>query len=196
MIPKIEFRYSSIYDSKYRENFEKKGENYPSPEEILNYTKKINNLWNKKGKMILRNISEITKLNWKEEKIICYVIGKGKCFSDPLTIKIYPDSEEFITNLIHELIHQIQTQNNSKFKKWFEEINNLYINKSRLTKNHILLDAFLSKIIEKLYSKNKLSKIIKKDSESADYKIAWEIVQKEGVDNIIRKFRQINRREK
>jgi 2-hydroxy-3-keto-5-methylthiopentenyl-1-phosphate phosphatase len=190
MIPKIEFRYSRIYDSKYRDGFEKKGEKYPSSEEILEHIRKINDFWDKENKIILKEISKVTKLKWKEKKIICYIIGKGRSFSDPLTMRIFDKIEYFRDTLIHELIHQIQMQND--LKKWFEYVNEIYKEETKLTKNHILLDAFLSKIIERLYGKDRLKEIINSQADYPDYKRAWDIVGKEKANKIIKKFKKIN----
>lgn len=191
MIPKIEFRYSSVYDRGYRENFEKRGISYPKSDEVLKYIKKVNKTWKRDGKKILKAISNLTKLKWNKSVIICYVIGMGRCFSDPLTIKMFEDINDFRDTLIHELIHQMQTQN--KLTKWFNYIYKKYEKESILTKNHILLDAFLSKIIIKLYNQSRLDNIIKKDSESLDYKRAWEIVEKETSNKILNKFYKMGR---
>ena len=196
MKPKLEFRYSRVYDDRFRKNFESKNEKYPSIKKIIAYKRGIEKIWKKEGNKILLEISKVSGLKWKEEKIICYVIGKGRSFSDPLTIRIYSKLNEFVDTLIHELIHQIQTQNydNKKFnkiKKWFDYIDIEYKNESRLTKNHILLDDILSEIIENLYSNKRLSKIIKNDSKFPDYKRAWKIVKDENAQNIMKKFKLI-----
>ena len=118
MVPKIEFRYSDVYDRNYRESekiqkyLEKRKEKYPDRKEIINYIKKAEKLWRKEEKKILIEISRITVLKWKEKRIICYVIGCGQPFSEPLTIRTYgKDFEIFIDTLTHELIHQISNQN-------------------------------------------------------------------------------------
>ena len=85
--PKINFKYSWIYDQTWKDLFGKK--NYPSPRVILSYTKKMENLWRREEKRILQELSRITHLNWQEESINCYVVGKCKPFSDPLTLHIY-----------------------------------------------------------------------------------------------------------
>jgi len=98
MIPKIKFVYSSIYDRKYREApgiikfLEEKGEKYPSPTTIIKYISLVERLWRKQENKILREISSISKLKWQEKEIKCYVIGQGRPFSDPLTIRIYKKS--------------------------------------------------------------------------------------------------------
>jgi len=54
MIPKIELRYSRIYDNKYRnssliqKNLKKKKKIYPSMKKIESYTKVVKKVWKKK----------------------------------------------------------------------------------------------------------------------------------------------------
>jgi len=153
MIPKIEFRYSDVYDRNYRDSkkiqeyLKNKNEEYPSRKEIIDYTKKVEKLWRKKEKKILIEISKITGLKWKEKRIICYVVGCGQPFSDPLTIRTYgKDFEIFIDTLTHELIHQISTQNEKIFMRWYNYIKKKYTNEERTTKTHIFLTAVHWKI--------------------------------------------------
>jgi hypothetical protein len=198
MIPKIEFRYSDIYDRKYKEskktkeNLKKKNKTYPSRNNILNYIEDVKKLWDKKNKKILKEISKVSGLKWKEKKIICYVIGAGKSFSDPLTIKVYEkEPKKFVETLTHELIHQIQTQNKRKYLTWHKYVLERYKNEEKLTQNHILLSAMHWKILEKLEGEEGIKKEIKKFDKNKEYKRAWEIVKKETPDSIIKKFKEI-----
>lgn len=198
MIPKIEFVYSRVYDDMQRNSailqrkLKLEKEKYPTRKEIINYMKKINKLWKKYEDKILKKISKITGLKWKENKIKCYIVGIIRPFSDPLTIRLYKDKNDFIDTLVHELIHQIQIQNVKKMKKWLIYIDKNYKNESILTKNHILLHAVHTKIYETIFSKKRLLRDINK-SKIQDYKRAWDIVIKEGADNIIKCFKQITK---
>ena len=94
MIPKIEFIYSSVYD-----NIWLKPNKKMESEKISKYIKSIEKIWNKEGTKILKEISKISSLKWKEKKIKCYFISGGRCFSDPLTIKYFKDKNKFIDTL-------------------------------------------------------------------------------------------------
>lgn len=200
MTPKIEFRYSEIYDRKYRESkqtqkyLKEKKQEYPSREEILNYIEEVKRLWNKKSKKILKEISKVSGLKWKEKKIICYVIGVGRPFSDPLTIKILKKNiSRFLETLTHELIHQIQVQNKKKYILWHKYVLEKHKNEERITKNHVLLSAIHWKLLEKLEGQEAVQKEIKKFSKDKAYKRAWEIVKKETPDAIIKKFKEVTK---
>jgi hypothetical protein len=195
MIPKIEFRYSDVYDRHYRESksiqeyLKERNEEYPSKEEVLNYMKKVERLWRKIEKEILTEISKITKLKWKEKRIICYVIGVGRPFSEPLTIRTYGKLlDRFIDVLTHELVHSISNQNEEKYLKWFNYVSKHYSKELRTTKTHILLCAVHWKLILKLFDEKRLNKEIKRYQKDIDYKRAWEIVVKETPDKILNKF--------
>ncbi|MBS3094409.1 hypothetical protein J4474_01965 [Candidatus Pacearchaeota archaeon] len=200
MIPKIEFRYSDVYDRNYRNSkfiqnyLEEKNQKYPSKKEILNYIKKAENIWEEKREKILKEISKISGFEWKEKRIICYVVGVGRPFSDPLTIRTYGRNiNRFIETLTHELIHQIFIQNKKEYSKWNNFVLRKYEKEERLTKSHILLSAIHWKLLEKLRGKIAIEKEIKKYKDSPDYKISWEIVKKEGAEKIIKKFKEITK---
>lgn len=199
MIPKIIFRYSPLYDSNYRdsdkikERLKEKGLTYPSTKEIFNEIEKIKPLWSGIESDALKSISEITGLNWKEKDIVCYVIGFGRSFSDPLTIKIHETPELFIDTLVHELIHHMQVQNNEQSKKWYSYLDKNYSNETSLTKNHIIVHAVHKKIYLTLFDKKRLETDIKDSGLSKDYARSWEIVEKEGYENLIKKFKQLTK---
>lgn len=206
MIPKIEFRYSSIYDEfnkKYLETYYKAYKKpktkillkkYPSQKKLENYIKKIKPLWKNKEKKILTEIAKITGLKWREKKIRVYLVGKCIPFSDPLTMPPYKDKDEFIDTLTHELIHQIQMQADDKlWKKWWAYIKQNYGKELRKTKSHILLHAVHWEIYLRLFNKRHLEENIKKSSRNEPYRKAWEIVQKEGHENIIKKFKELTK---
>lgn len=196
MIPKIRFRYSYVYDRRYRDSprmkrlLKKRGKKYPSSEKILTYIKRIEPSWKKNEKKILREISKIMGLKWKEKEIICYVIGFGRGFSDPLTVKVFKNKNDFVDTLVHEMIHQIQFQNHDLWRKWAVYLRNNYKNKSRMTNSHILLHAVHKEIYLRLFDEKRLKRDIKKCQKYADYKRSWKIVEKEGHENIIKEFRK------
>ncbi|NCN86884.1 hypothetical protein GW932_03545 [archaeon] len=197
MNPKIEFRYSDVYDRNYRESkfiqkyLKEKNQTYPDKKEILEYIKKVEKLWNKKSEEILKLISKVSGLKWKEKRIICYVIGVGRPFSDPLTIRTYgKDTKRFINTLTHELIHNIFIQNTELYKNWNKYLKIQYPNEARITQSHILLSAIHWIILEK-EGKNAIKKEIEKYNKNEDYKKAWEIIKKETPKKIINKFKKI-----
>jgi hypothetical protein len=73
---------------------------------------KVEKLWRRYEKKILKELPTITRLKWKSRFICCYVVGRCIPFSDPLTLPVYEKSQDyFIDTLVHELIHRLSTQN-------------------------------------------------------------------------------------
>lgn len=188
--PKIIFRYSWIYDQIWKEALsEKKRKKYLSPRKVLNYIKKVEKLWRKEEKKVLQELTRITRLKWGVKSITCYVVGKCKPFSDPLTMLVYEKYPDyFIDVLTHELIHQLFIQNEKKLEKSWYYIWRKYKEETDNTKIHIPLHAIHSHIYYKFFNEKRLKRDIKFISFLPDYKKSWQIVQKEGYKNIITEF--------
>jgi len=191
--PKILFKYSWIYDQNWKEwikNYKTKNLKYPSTKKVLNYTVKVEKIWRNYEKNILSELSRITGLKWKEDFIYCYVVGNCRPFSNPLTMPVYNDKGYFVDTLIHELIHQLFTQegNMKQTTEAWKYINRKYRNETVRTRTHIPLHAILSYIYIIFFDEKRLKRDIISKSFFYDYKRAWQIVQQEGYQNIIHEF--------
>jgi len=188
LIPKIIFKYSRIYDEIWKGGLIiRMVENYPSAKQILNYIKKIERLWQKEEKRVLRELTSVTCLKWKSEFIYCYIVGRSRPFSDPLTIPVYEKHlDYFIDVLIHELIHNLFVQNSKEMQKIRRYFNQRYKEESQRTKIHIPIHAIHSHIYLKFYNEKRLKRDVNLSKQ--DYRKSWMIVQKEGYKNIINEF--------
>lgn len=188
MIPKIVLRYSWVYDEQWK-NSSKKKKRYPSPKRIERFVKKVEKLWRIDERKILNELQNVTKLKWKRD-ITCYVVGEGIAFSDPLTLPMiekYPDY--FIDILIHELLHQLLfVQNEVETKKAWAYIFKKYKKEALNTKIHIPVHAVHKHIYMKFFNESRLKRDINLVKFKPDYRRAWEIVQKDGYQNIINEF--------
>ena len=97
---------------------------------------------------------------------------------------------DFIDVLTHEIIHQIQSQNSKIFKKWVKYLEKNYKDEKRRTQSHILLHAVHKKIYLTLFDKKRFKRNLKR-SHRKSYIRAWEIVNNEGYEEIIKKFRKV-----
>jgi hypothetical protein len=189
--PKIKFIYSWIYDKTWKEGFfikKKRLKNYPSPLKIEGYLKKVEKSWKKVEKKILTELYRITHLKWKEKSMDCFVVGRCRPFSYPITIPVYEKfPDKFIDVLIHELIHNLFRQNFEETNKNFAYFNKKYNKETDLTRKHIPLQAIHTHIYLKFFGKNRLERDIN-NSPRIDYQRAWEIIQKQGYQNIISEF--------
>jgi len=187
--PKIVFKYSWIYDQIWKEVLLDKKKKYPLPRKILNYIKKVEKIWRKEEKKVLTELTRITYLKWKVKSISCYIVGRCKPFSEPLTMPIYEKYPDyFIDVLTHELIHQLFIQNEKELEKSWHYIWRKYKRETNKTKIHIPLYAIHSYIYYKFFNEKRLKRDIKLISFLPDYKKSWQIVQKESYKDIINEF--------
>jgi len=199
MIPKINFRYSWVYDQQWKiwsKNLKSRPKEYPSCEDILDYLTKIEKIWKSLSKKILIELSDVIRLKWHSKEIQCYVVGSCKPFSDPLTIPIYNDKKWFLDVLIHELIHRLFVENKNLIdsKKAWEYLDDKYKEESKIIRVHILLYAIHTHIYLKFFGKDRLLRNIKTMKSHKDYSKSWDIVEKEGYENIIKEFKESNRK--
>ena len=193
MVPKVVFKYSWIYDQNWKTwiKFYKRIKNYPSTRRILNYIPKIEKLWRKDEKKILKELSKVSGLEWKSKTICCYVVGRCIPFSDPLTLPVYTKEDYFIDVLVHELIHQLFTQegNMEKSKKRGLTSTEGIEKNHKKTRIHIPLYAIHSHIYLKFFGIERLNRDKRLMNCLSEYKRAWEIVEKEGYEKIINEFK-------
>ena len=142
--------------------------------------------------MILKEMSHVTGLKWKEKKIVCYVVGRALPFSDPLTIGTYRKKEGFIDVLTHELIHQlfIQPGNEDKSSKTWKYFYTKYKAETHKVKVHVPLHAIHEHLFRTIMGEKRLQEELDWTKNIPDYGRSWEIVQKEGYQNIIKEFKK------
>lgn len=198
--PKVIFQYSWIYDQNWQDwikiypiwKKKLKKSKWPSPIQVRTYIKKVEKIWRKHEKKVMTEISKTIGLKWTED-VKCYVVGHARAFSDPFTMSMAKDPNDFIDTLIHELMHQIlavQKGNRKRTSKAWDYIYKNYQKEFITTKNHIPVHAIHKHIYLKFFGNKRLQKDIKSCQKWPAYKISWEIVEKEGYENIIREFRK------
>lgn len=193
MIPKIVFKYSWIYDQIWKEcikTYKLKDKTYPSSEKVQNYIKKVKILWRKDEKKVLVECARVTGLKWKDRTITCYVVGRSRDISDPLTLRLRNKPDDFIDSLVHELIHQLLIQNEVNSWDVWKYFHKKYISESFNTRIHIPVHAIHRHIFLKFFSEKRLKRDVKIASEYPEYKRAWDIVEKEGYRNIIQNLKE------
>jgi hypothetical protein len=194
---KLEFRWSFIYEEQHHPgefDFQK------IEKETKDFINSLEKDWKPIEKEVLNYIEEITKLKFKSDKINCYVIHTSTKLpiSDPLTIAIsFKTGEEtftlekkrFLDMMIHELIHNILIENEEETDNYFKELFSGMYDENWNVSIHVLVHAIHKKIFDKFFDKERIEEELETSSYFPDYKKAWEIVEKEGEDKIIEKFR-------
>ncbi len=187
-IPKIEFRYSKVY----LEQLLGCSIDDDVNSKLKGFVPLYHDYWEPYAEKIPLKLSEITGLAWKEEQILCYIVGKHRSFSDPLSIKTWESGEPFLYDMTHELIHRLLSVDNygmlERFWSWARD---KYGDEGDLVVNHIPVHAVQTELLlgmslEKLLDWDR-SRSKRPGSEA--YARAWEIVDREGYKNIIEKIR-------
>lgn len=182
-LPKIIFRRSWLYDKALRH---RRGFKMPSEEIFRRKISKLERIWEEKGKLILLEISKITKLRWQEKEITCYITAGIAPYSDPLTLTLYRDENDMFDTLTHELIHRIfsEPENWRYVKKNWARIAKKYKRESEIAKSHIVIHAIHMSILKKFFDEKRLARVMRFVT-NREYIRSWEIVQKEGFRNLI-----------
>jgi hypothetical protein len=202
MKPKVEFKWSWIYEQEYHapgiKSKEFNLEKYDK--EIKKFISKIKSEWEKVEEKVFLVLSKESGLSWKEEKIFCYVIKQSTFFpiSDPLTIPISLGdkdtftltSKRYIDMLVHELIHNLLIQNEKESDGYFEKVFNIYKKEKFNTVIHLLIHALHEKVMKSVFNEERLNEEIGATQCFPDYKRSWEIVLEKGSDKIIKEFKE------
>ena len=184
MIPKINIYYSYIYDQAVHVLSGKK------------YNKKcvdggrkfVCRLKGNSAKILpkaLKAYEEVSGLRWKDPCIEVFAVhGIPWDFSWPVTIKVRENEEDAVETLIHELGHLLTFRNEERIR-CNNRISIEYRKENQTVKDHILLHAMLWKLYTKLFGEHELHNMIIGYEKWKDHYRAWQIVKKEGADNII-----------
>ena len=197
MIPKINFKWSFIYQEEIHLPKSAKYKREVSEKFVKSFIEKISDKWDELGAEILKYMETITNLKWKNSEINCYVLEVSPFgpISDPLTIdinlfdngNIYSLSvNRFIDMLVHELIHNLFIQNEDEIiDNYFDNLVKEYKEEDWNTAIHIPVHAIHKEIFMKFFDKKRLDEEINMCSYYPAYAKAWEIVMKKGSKKII-----------
>lgn len=194
-IPEIRIKHGWLLQSAFVKYMmqvpEYKDKKVPSDEKMKDIIKNRQELWQPVGEKILTAMQEITGLNFYKNIIDVYVVfGWKSAFSDPLTMSIKYEGDDFIDTLTHEILHTLLDDNIQKAfaREWTKE-QYPEVTEERAT-SHIVLHAIHKKIfLDIIKSPERLKKDIDESQDSPGYKLAWDIVERDGYENIINRFK-------
>jgi hypothetical protein len=159
----------------------------PSDEVYEEKIRQVQEDWDTWGEKIFNKLRQITKLEWRDKDIRCYVVsGAFASFSHPLTLKIYDDREKMFKVLVHELIHRLlhSPEHPEKTKEARRKLIEPYKDESVTTKNHIVLHALHAQVILELEGEEAMQKVINA-AFTPDYIRSWNIVKEIGREKIL-----------
>jgi hypothetical protein len=188
-IPKVEFRYSWAYDQEHKLRFT--DPLYPSGEKIREYIEKVKVAWKGESGKIMRNLPKLSGLKWRDDSILCYVIGRGVPLSDPLTIPMYDKKTDvFVEKLAHCLteriiMHPDNLQTRGKFwESMFRSLSDDGVKVSYMIPVNALFKEIMTRFLKRpMDSSPSLL------STNMDILRSWEIVEAMGHSDVIERFK-------
>jgi len=172
--PIINIKYGKLIDPFFRDSVKISHPEYKFPEieDVLKKVSLFKDAWNKQESQIITFLYNETGLEFKRHIIDCVIVSATtRDMSAPLIIRSRYDEAEFVSIMLHELIHILFSDNLIKVEGYEDE--------SKTTRNHIRLFVLMKKYyIEVLNEPELLDKIMSiPDTEiNKDYVKAWEIV--------------------
>jgi hypothetical protein len=192
-LPEINIYYSRflspIFEVYVRET--EKDWKIPADEIVKERIENQRQAWKKEEQKILEGLSEVIGLSFYQNVIDVYIVAVRRgAFSNPIVIGSQIQGESFVDVLTHELIHRLLTHCGRKID-WEKFDKETYPNISeKKTLTHILIHAIHKHIyLNVLQSPSRLEKDIKMCQGWPNYQEAWEIVERDGYQNIIEKLK-------
>ncbi len=191
-IPKIKIQYNSYLDPIFTGYIktlpEYKNWVIPTDDFLNSQTLMYKEVWKKEGEKALKAICDVTGLEFKRNQIDVHVVkGNIRENASCIILKCRYTREEFLCVLIHELIHCLINDNYKLVDK-----KHYYEDDDQTTKSHVLIHAILYHVYINIFAEPLLLETEFKrvnESKIKGYKKAWDIVEREGYDNLIKKFR-------
>ncbi len=145
----------------------------------------------------LREMTRILGISWerKEIEVTMLPLAIGS-FSRPLTLSLSKrngkpfDIEDAADILTHELIHNALLEH-SLYRDATEKLAKDYPQEPFLMQVHILVHSVHAIIYETSRGTNRKERDIQRCQKNPPYKKAWEIVEKEGSQKILKKYLRI-----
>ena len=193
MYPRVIFRYSWIYDEHWRSlpaMYWRKRRPYPSAKKIEAYARRLEKAWRPTESKLLREMSRVTGLPWKQERQLCYVVGRAIPFSDPLTIPVYRIARGGVDVLTHEMIHRLFSQegNFQKISRPWQRYAQRYRHEDPNTKIHIYLSAIHQHLLLKFFGRKRWQEEVRFARGRSAYSRTWDIVAEVGYQKILSDF--------
>ncbi|MAZ40929.1 hypothetical protein CL654_02335 [bacterium] len=188
-IPKVEFitqhklhQMAALYAQ------EKKWEPL-SLEKLQERAEEYKKRWSQVEEKILLGLQDICGLTYKEDTINVYLLPAYKGgFSTPLVTGSYLEPDRYIDILSHELIHRLFSRDKEEYS-FFQILKEMYPNKENLVIIHVAVHAVLKALYKDVLNEpSRLERDIEKSQMFPAYKEAWEIVERDGYESIIKKL--------
>lgn len=188
MSPSMEFIYSKPYDELARKAFPY----LPVLErqEIKRRTDDLNGMWAENGPEIMETAQKVIGMSWEQAQYQCYLVTGPVGFALPLTIGFYAGSKYTTFDiLIHELLHIYFLEYSAKYPEKHREATATYGSESVIAWSHVPINALQDYIYTQLGWAERLKAVRKRHDAHSDYRRAWELVDQDESEEILKKLR-------
>lgn len=149
--------------------------------------------WRKNEQKVFNGIQEYSGVQWTTKEHICYVVGSGVPFSDPLTMPVFaPEAPiDYVSDVLcHELIHRnlIEPAFSARWKRISAKLKKCYPTDTENALVHVIVHAVHEQIFLNVFSEERLKRDKRIMFVHPDYRRAWEIVEEAGSKNLIKTF--------
>lgn len=162
---------------------------FPTEESIRKKVEVFKEVWKPKEGVILSGMTEALGLTFYQSCVDVFITPFKNPISDPIVIPPKFDSDLFVDVLTHELFHCLLSDNveNIPYK---EILLKEYPEEQPLVQNHVFLHAGLKYVyLDVLKEPSRLDRDIERHLNASGYNRAWEIVEKEGYNELIERFK-------
>ncbi|HRH31334.1 MAG TPA: hypothetical protein PK950_01580 [Candidatus Paceibacterota bacterium] len=206
-MPKVIISYSGFLDEVYTNYFtsdsfkesiyytQHKTAKVLSSEEVKEKHKLFVEEWKKYEEKIFISMYEASGLSLKRNTIDVYLIRvAARTFANPIIISASISTMDFVSLLIHEIIHRLINEGlGSNKKKLLDISKKLYPGETESTIIHITLYAIQFSVLETFPDAADRMALEKTNAErfkNTDYSRAIEIVEKEGYSELLKKLKE------
>jgi hypothetical protein len=178
---KINFIYSNQYERSISNT------DFWNKDLVAQQIKVLERYWKLYGHKVEKALKDVTGLKFKTKEIKCYLNSQFS-ISDPLSIKMQLDFDDLKETFVHELIHVLLTDNyvGVSKKKWDSFYKGKYQNETSLCRSHIAVHA-IHLLVNRMLNPKREQMLITATKQE-DYKRSWDIVFRDGPENIVEMF--------
>ncbi len=192
----VVFRYSPIYDEQCHAAFDllpKHERAYPDTKTTMAFMHRLEKEWRKNEQSIFNAIQKYSGAKWTIKEHLCYVVGSGVPFSDPLTMPVFAPQApiDYASDVLcHELIHRnlIESDFLLRWKRIFTKLEKHWPKDTENVLVHVIVHALHEQIFLNLFTEERLKRDKRIMFTHPDYRRAWEIVEKVGAEKIIKTY--------
>ncbi len=184
MKPTLVFHHAKLLEPFFKAHTLIKQPDYiePTIEEFLEKKEEGEEKWKEIEDLFFNKTKEYFGLDYQRDILDVYIVrGARMSMSKPLIVRWKANPKLFVYELMHELLHVLLVGN---------KVRPGYTAENPSARGHIHLYSFIEKFYKEVLKDEEMLSEIKALANAEDYKRAWEIVETEGSDKLLKELRE------